>query len=170
MISIVAAYDDACGIGKDNKMPWHCPEDLKFFKELTTGHTVVMGYNTWMSLPLKPLPNRTNVLVTKKHYADLSIFGCTVTNTLESIIPASRIADREVFIIGGASIYKQALEMGIVDKMYLTHVHGMYQCDTYFPDIAWGEWSTESMKTDESVCETCNKTISWTRRVLCKKG
>ena len=170
MISIVAAYDDACGIGKDNKIPWHCPDDLRFFKELTTNHIIVMGYNTWKSLPIKPLPDRINTIVSTNHFLELGPQWCSHPQVklwirLDTIRAVHHLwPDRDIFIIGGASIYKQVLEMDIVDKMYLTNIHGEYDCDTFFPSFDKDEWDVES----SGIVKGHN--MLWTRSVLAKKG
>jgi len=174
MISIVVAHDDCNGIGKDNKLPWNCPDDLRFFKKLTTGHTVVMGYNTWVSLPVKPLPNRLNMIVSANHHViedethPLDVLMIGSMELFKQYITNCKVED--MFIIGGAQIYKQALEMDIVDKMYITRIKGNYNCDTFFPmnlcQTIWDDWYVESF-TDG--CDLVTEQV-WQRTVLAKKG
>src|ERR1700753_4239037 len=115
-VSIVVAISENHAIGKDNKLLWYLPRDLKHFKEITSGHTVIMGRKTYESVG-KPLPNRRNIIVTRQ---DITIAGCEVVNSIEAAIELCK-TQHEVFIIGGAEIYKQA--MHLTDRIYLTIVH-----------------------------------------------
>ena len=133
-ISLIVAIDDKNGIGKNNKIPWNISEDLKRFKRLTTGHPVIMGRKTFESILEhigKPLPNRVNIVVTQN--LDFKKEGIVILNSLEDAInKAKESENREIFIIGGARIYEQAI--GVADKIYLTKVEGNYNCDVFFPD------------------------------------
>ena len=132
--SFVVAVSNNNVIGKDNKLPWHLPEDLKFFKRLTTGHHIIMGRKTFESFG-KPLPDRTSVVITrqKKYHPE----GCVVVHSLEE---ALKIAsdEKEAFIIGGAEIFKQA--MPIADRIYLTRIKENFEGDTFFPELNKEEW------------------------------
>ena len=130
MISLIVAVAENGVIGDRNALLWHISEDLRHFKAVTTGHPVVMGRKTWESLG-RPLPNRTNVVVTRQKTA---IPGCTVVHSLEEAI-ALFPKDEEVFVIGGAQIYAAALPLA--RKFYLTRVFRAYEGDTRFP--AWDE-------------------------------
>jgi dihydrofolate reductase len=132
-ISIVVAISKNRAIGKDNKLLWYLPNDLKHFKTITTGHTVIMGRKTYDSVG-KPLPNRRNIIITRQA---IMIEGCEVVNSLEAAIDLCK-TDQEVFIVGGAEIYKQA--MGITARIYLTIVHKNFEADTFFPEIDLREW------------------------------
>ena len=138
MISIVAAVADNGAIGKDNQLLWHITEDLRYFRKLTTGHTVIMGRKTWESIG-KPLPNRRNIVVSKSlSAADLKIVNGSVEiyPSLEAALSAS---ENEVFIIGGGEIYSQAIPFA--DKLYLTRVHICVEdADTFFPGVNFSEW------------------------------
>jgi dihydrofolate reductase len=138
MINIIVAHDENRTIGNKKFLPWYLPEDFKLFKILTNGHTVIMGRKTWESLPEKhrPLPNRTNIVVsnTLKEGNNFNV----VSTLSESIEIASK--EKEIFIIGGASLYKEALDKGFVDRMYISHVDGKYEGDTYFPEINNNDW------------------------------
>jgi dihydrofolate reductase len=130
LISIIAAHDDRLGIGKDNKLPWYIPEDLRRFKRLTLDHPVIMGRKTFESIG-KPLPERTNIIITRN--ANYQANGCIICTSLEQAIQkATEIDQNEIFIIGGASVYKQALPFA--GKLYITKVNGVYDCDTFFPN------------------------------------
>ena len=112
-ISIIAAISDNNAIGKNQQLLWHLPADMKHFKELTTGHAIIMGRKTFESLPNGPLPERKNVVLTTM--------------------------PEEVFVIGGALVYRQALRRA--DKMYITRVHHEFEnADTFFPVVDWEQW------------------------------
>lgn len=129
-LSIIVAVDEKRAIGKDNQLLWHIPEDLKHFKELTTGHAVIMGENTYRSIG-RPLPNRTNIILSLT--PDFAPAGCVVVRSLDEALDAARQHEtEEIFIIGGASIYKQFLPR--VDRLYLTRVAGVHEADTFFPE------------------------------------
>lgn len=130
MIAAIASGNRA--LGKDNKLIYHIPEDLKRFKEITSGHTVVMGRKTFESIG-KPLPNRTNIVIS--HDPSYTVLGIIVTHSLESALEkAQDIENEEIFIIGGGQIYQQALPLA--DKLYLTIVEGSPDADTFFPDYS----------------------------------
>ncbi len=133
MISIIVAVAENGVIGDRNTLLWHISEDLRRFKRLTTGHPVVMGRKTCESLG-RPLPNRRNVVITR---SETEIAGCEVVHSLDEAL-ALFPADEEVFVIGGAQIYAEALP--IADRFYLTRVHRDYEGDTRFPDWNPAEW------------------------------
>src|ERR1700754_2685293 len=116
IVTIVVAISENHAIGKDNKLLWHLPKDLKHFKEITTGHTVIMGRKTYDSVG-KPLPNRRNIIITRQ---DIAIDGCEVTSSIEGALELCK-TEEEVFIVGGAEIYRQS--MHLTDRIYLTIVH-----------------------------------------------
>ncbi|MDB5021103.1 MAG: dihydrofolate reductase [Pedobacter sp.] len=146
IVSFVVAIAENNAIGKDNKLLWSLPKDMKHFKEITNGHTVIMGRRTFDSMG-KPLPNRRNIVITRNR--ELNIEGAEVTNSLADAL--SRCAkDEEVFIIGGAEIYKEALAK--TDRIYLTRVHERFDGDTYFPELnmeKWVETAREEHQPDE---------------------
>ncbi len=134
MITIIAAAGENNELGKDNDLVWHLPDDFKRFKQLTTGHYIIMGRKTFESFP-KPLPNRTHVIITRqKNYNPK---GTIVVHSLKEAIEAAK-NDSQPFIIGGGEIYKQSLD--VADKIELTRVHGTFEADTFFPDINEDEW------------------------------
>jgi len=132
MISIIAAMGQNNGIGKNNKLLWHIPGDLKHFKEITSGNIVVMGRKTYESIG-RPLPNRTNIIITKNN--KFKAEDCLIKNSFNEVLEeAKSYKDKEIFIIGGGQIYKQALPH--TDKLYLTIVDDEVQADTFFPDYS----------------------------------
>lgn len=134
MLSIIAAVSQNHVIGKDNKLIWHLPADMQFFKKTTMGHTLIMGRKTFESFG-KPLPGRKSIVITRQK--DWGFDGVIVENSLESAIRLA-FADEEVFIIGGSEIYRQALPL--CDKMYLTVIHHDFEGDSYFPDVDFSKW------------------------------
>lgn len=133
-ITIVVAISQNNAIGRDNQLLWHLPADLKHFKSITTGHTVIMGRKTYDSIG-KPLPNRRNIVITRQQ--GLQLAGIEVVNSLEEALSLCK-TDEEVFIIGGAEIYKQALPL--VHKIELTRVHQEFEADAFFSELAKETW------------------------------
>ena len=133
MVSIIVAVAENGVIGDKNTLLWHISEDLKHFKAVTTGHPVIMGRKTYESLG-RPLPNRTNVVITRQQ---VEIPGCRVVHSLGEAV-ALFPGDDEVFVIGGAQIYAQALPLA--DRFYLTRVFRAYEGDTRFPAWDESEW------------------------------
>lgn len=131
-VNAILAHDDDYGIGKDGKMPWdYNSADMKWFKECTTGHVVVMGRKTWQSIGNKKLPNRINVVVTRSKIdgdADSIYYG-----SMPDLISVMKkeYPDLKIWIIGGADIYRQT--MGLCDNIYVTKIPGNYDCDTFVP-------------------------------------
>lgn len=136
--SIIVARADNRVIGKDNQLIWHMPHDLKFFKTTTSGHYVLMGRKSFESLG-KPLPNRLNIIVTRNQ--DYAAEGALVVHSLQEALQlAEDQKQQEVFILGGGEIYKQALEKGLVDRIYLTEIKDSFEGDTYFPELDKNQW------------------------------
>jgi dihydrofolate reductase len=132
LISIITAVSENGVIGKDNHLPWSFPEDLKYFRETTRGHVVIMGRKTYESMG-QALPNRVNIVISRDKNYTLS--DALTTLSLDTAIKLAKEKEKnEVFIIGGASIYAQALPLA--DKLYITKIKGVYEGDTYFPDYA----------------------------------
>jgi dihydrofolate reductase len=135
MISIIVAVSEDWGIGIDNKLLWHIPEDLKRFKRLTTGNAIIMGKKTWESLPRRPLPDRKNIVLTD--IPNETIEGSVTAYSIDDALSKCDM-DKEVFIIGGGSIYRQF--MPHADRLYITHVHKKAPADIYFPEIDLRIW------------------------------
>ncbi len=147
MISIIVAIAENMAIGKDNDLLWHIPADLKRFKQITSGHPVIMGKRTWESLPRKPLPNRRNIVITD--LAGEQISGCEMAYSIGEAIAKCDVSE-ENFIIGGASVYRQFLVHA--DRLYLTFVHKSFEADVFFPEIDFSQWkliSKEDFNPDE---------------------
>ncbi|MCL4128488.1 UNVERIFIED_CONTAM: hypothetical protein GTU68_044327 [Idotea baltica] len=148
MISIIAAIAKNNALGKNNDLIWHLPADLKRFKKITTGHYIIMGRNTFESIG-KPLPNRTTIIITrnKDYFKD----GCLIAHSLEQALELAK-EEEHVFLIGGAQIYKYAMEHNLVDFLDITLVHHEFEADVYFPEIDTNKWEQEEIehfKADE---------------------
>jgi dihydrofolate reductase len=148
MITIIAAIAKNNALGKDNDLIWHLPEDLKRFKKTTTGHSILMGRNTFESIG-RPLPNRTSIIITRNenYFKD----GCLIANSLEAAIELVK-EEAQIFIIGGAQVYTYAMENNIADVLDITLVHHEFEADVFFPEIdlkIWKEVSREDFKADE---------------------
>lgn len=126
---LIVAIDSKNGIGKNNSIPWKIKEDLQFFKKMTSGGTVIIGRKTWESLPVKPLPNRTNIVLSG-------------SNGIPEDIP-------DAWIIGGSSVYRQVLENNLITEMYVTRVNEDYDCDKFFPEIDINLWKEEEIIVSE---------------------
>jgi dihydrofolate reductase len=141
-ISIIVAVSENNVIGKNNTLIWHLPADMKFFKEKTSGHCIITGRKNYESIPEKfrPLPNRTNIVITrqKSYYAP----GATVVSSIEEAITKAKenikTDNDEIFIIGGADIYRQSMEL--VSKIYLTKIYHSFEGDAFFPEIDLNKW------------------------------
>jgi len=148
MVTIIAAIAKNNALGKNNDLIWHLPADLKRFKNITTGHYIIMGRNTFESIG-KPLPNRTTIIITrnKDYFKD----GCLIANSLEEALEMAN--DQEhVFLIGGAQIYKYAMERNLVDTLDITLVHDEFEADVFFPEIdadIWQQVENEYYTADE---------------------
>ena len=138
MVSIIVAIAQNGTIGDKNALLWHIKEDMRFFRTTTSGHAVVMGRKTFESLGSRPLPKRTNIVITR---ADREFEGALTAHSLEEAIRMAE-GDEEIFIIGGAQIYREALN--VADRMYITRVMHDYEGDTSFPEIDFSEWQLVS--------------------------
>ncbi|HEY8510707.1 MAG TPA: dihydrofolate reductase [Cyclobacteriaceae bacterium] len=139
IVSLIAAVSRNNVIGKDNDLPWNLPDDMKYFMQTTSRHHVIMGRKNYESIPEKfrPLPNRTNIVVTRNE--DYQAPGCHIVHSLEDAfaIPM-RSEEEEVFVIGGADIFRQSLPFA--DRLYLTEVHADVEGDVFFPAFDHSEW------------------------------
>lgn len=133
-ISIIVAMSKNRTIGINNTLPWRCPEDLKHFKSLTMGHHMIMGRKTFDSIG-KPLPGRTTVVVTRN--ADLKIAGCVLAHSLQQAIELCK-SDNEIFVVGGADIYTQALPLA--HTLYITEIQQDVDGDAHFPVVDLSKW------------------------------
>lgn len=145
MLSLIVAVAQNNVIGKDNKLIWHISEDLKRFKEITSGKTIIMGRKTFESLP-GVLPNRKHIIITRDKNYKVNSDNVTIVHDLNSLIDQYKNCDDEVFIIGGAEIYKQALPHA--DKLYLTKINNFFDGDTFFPEINYDYFKVEYTSED----------------------
>lgn len=144
-ISIICALTENRAIGHKGRLLYYLPADLKHFKTLTTGHTIVMGRKTFESLPKGALPNRRNVVVTRNE--DFTAPGIEVFHSLEAAFASCR-ADEEVYVIGGESVYRESLPRA--SRLCLTHIHAVpTEADTFFPEYNAEEWTLESSEAHE---------------------
>ena len=146
-LSILVAMAKTRVIGRDNRLPWHLPADLKHFKFLTMGQTIVMGRKTYESIG-KPLPGRANVVITRQ--TDYEIPGAVVVNSLEDallVCEETSTIDTENFIIGGEKLYQQTIK--ICQRMYITEIQSNFDGDVFFPQFDPGDW--EEMQRDKHV-------------------
>lgn len=144
MINIIVAYAKGRVIGKEGKIPWHLPSDLQHFKEITTGHTIVMGRKTFESIG-RPLPERRNVVLT--HSSAINLPGVEVVHNKDDVLALGN-----VFVIGGESVYKQFL--GIADRLYITEIALEVDGDAFFP--AWDQQSFTMVSAQEGVLDGKN--------------
>jgi len=142
-ITLIVAATENNVIGKGNKMPWHLPNDLKYFKKNTLEHSVVMGRKTFESLG-KPLPDRRNIILTRDMTAKSD--DVDISNSFQEVLNYCR-DEREIFVIGGGEIFKQTLPFA--DKILLTRLHTTIDGDAYFPELPAHEWILESEDTHE---------------------
>ena len=157
MFTILVAYDENRVIGNEGRLPWDLPKDLKLFKERTLDNIVIMGRKTWESLPVKPLPKRLNIVVSKSWNEKLEKSGkweyseFYVRPSLEKacffarLRAESYIPKKEIYIIGGAMIYEAALNSGLVDKIIVSKIHGVHEGDVYFPELSEG-WNHSKLE------------------------
>lgn len=138
-ISIIVATSKNNAIGIENQLPWHLPADLKYFKQLTTGHVIIMGSNTYLSIG-KPLPNRTTIVITSQQNPEWIMDGIYIVHSIDDAIQkAKSLNETECFIIGGAKIYSQTLHLA--DVVYKTEIDlTIENADAFFPNLNVEEW------------------------------
>lgn len=161
MINIIVAASKNHVIGKDNKLLWHLPNDLKYFKAITTGHPIIMGRKTFESIG-KPLPNRLNIVISRNKFE--STENLIYATSLPEAIVIAEAKDQEIFVIGGGEIYKQALPLA--NKIHFTLVDTIIEGDTFFPELNENEWQVESSEfhpKDEK------HAFNYTFLIYCKK-
>ncbi len=144
-LALVVAMGRGGVIGRDGGLPWHFSEDLKHFRRVTTGHAVIMGRKTWDSIG-RPLPGRRNIIVSRQ--LDLEIEGCEVADSLERALEMAREHDTEPRIIGGATLYVQALPLAT--RLFLTEVDIDVDGDTFFPSLDRSEWQERDRRAGEA--------------------
>lgn len=147
VVSIIVAKAQNNTIGAGNQLLWHISDDLKRFKAITTGHTIIMGRKTYQSIG-RALPNRKNIVVTRD--AEFVAPGCLVYGSFSDAL-SSCSAEDEVFIIGGGEIYQQALPLA--SRLYITQVHKSFDGDTYFPEFDADGWREVSRQEGSSIID-----------------
>ncbi|WP_439132096.1 dihydrofolate reductase [Polaribacter sp.] len=151
MVTIIAAIAKNNALGLNNDLIWHLPADLKRFKKITTGHHILMGRNTFESIG-KPLPNRTTIIITRnKEYTQP---GCLIANSLEQALDMAQ-DDEKIFIIGGAQVYKYAIENNFADALDITLVHEEFEADAFFPEIDENIW--DRVEREDFIADENNK-------------
>jgi len=169
--NMIVAYDEQRGIGKNNTLPWYFPEDLKRFSKLTKGsgnNAIVMGRNTWDSLPKKPLPKRDNLILSttlksvKENNDNTKLFSNT--KTLDDYCKEQKY--ETVWIIGGSQVYKELLTVFNIDTIYVTQIHKVYQCDTGFPTL--DDWNLIS--TEDTMIDNINISYQIYKKMLVNTG
>tara|TARA_B100001287_G_scaffold78044_1_gene64928 strand:- start:3380 stop:3883 length:504 start_codon:yes stop_codon:yes gene_type:complete len=144
IVSLIVAIPSNLAIGKNNKLIWNLPRDMKFFMDTTIGHPVIMGRKNYESIPKKfrPLKNRTNVIITRNK--NFKAEGCLVVNSIESSLEILKKKNlKEVFVIGGGEIYRRFLEKNLINRMYITHINENFEGDTFFPKIELSNWDSK---------------------------
>ncbi|MFC0274356.1 dihydrofolate reductase [Metabacillus herbersteinensis] len=135
MISLLVARDENGVIGNNNQLPWHLPADLAYFKRVTMNHKIIMGRKTFQSIG-RILPGRENIVLTRD--PAFSYQGCTVLHSIEEMLQKYEHLNEEIFVIGGAEIFKEVLPHA--NRLYITEIHHAFEGDTFFPDINSSEW------------------------------
>lgn len=138
-ITPIAAMGSNRVIGKGNDLVWHMPADLRFFKQTTTGHAVIMGRKTFESVKKRALPNRTNIVITSEENYEVPE-GVIVVKTIHDAIKAVPVGETEAFIVGGAQIYKAYLDANLATHQYITLIHHEFDGDTFYPEFALNRW------------------------------
>jgi dihydrofolate reductase len=149
LLSIIVATDAAGGIGINNTLPWHLPEDLAHFKRLTSGHAIIMGRKTFDSIG-RVLPNRRHIIVTRNR--EWSHENVQIAHSLEEAV--RMVAGSPAFIIGGAQIFAESMDM--TDQLIVTEIGKIFECDTFFPAIdgeKWQETARETHHSDQNGCD-----------------
>tara|TARA_B110001450_G_C17661986_1_gene497676 strand:- start:1051 stop:1557 length:507 start_codon:yes stop_codon:yes gene_type:complete len=158
MFKIIVAMCKNRGIGNNNSLPWRIKEDLKHFSKITKGNknnAIIMGKNTWYSLNCKPLPDRDNLVLSNSLTDKNKIDNLHIFNNIDDIVSfcENKFYD-DVWVIGGSSIYKQFIDLNMVDECLITNIDKEYDCDTFFPklDTNWKLDSLKILKTNEPLC------------------
>jgi dihydrofolate reductase len=141
MISFIVAMDQNGAIGKDNQLPWHLPEDLKFFKRVTMGHAIAMGRKTHESIG-RVLPGRENIVITRQ--PNYQCEDCTVFYSIDEFVTYCQKQTNEIFVIGGAEIFRETFPFS--DKLYITYIHESFAGDTFFPPFNQEDWILTSVE------------------------
>jgi dihydrofolate reductase len=162
MATLVVAMATNRAIGLNNQMPWHLPEDLQHFKKTTLGHTLIMGRKTFESIG-KALPGRRTIVLTRDKAWQHE--GCEIAQDIASAMSlAAATPERHPFIVGGANVYSQAIDLGIVDQIVMTEIQLEPQADTYFPSLDAGVWKETARDSFESKSGTHFSVVQLSRK------
>ncbi len=143
MISLIVAASSNNVIGSNNRLPWHLPTDMKFFKNTTWGMPVIMGRKTFEAMHKKALPGRKNIVITRQE--NLETPDAAVVNAFSAALSVAKETDcKEVFVIGGGEIFKEVIEDA--NRIYMTRVHAILEGDAFFPEIDIGQWKQASRR------------------------
>lgn len=147
IVSLIAAVDSKNGIGLNGIMPWgHIKDDMQFFRSTTTGYPVIMGRVTFESLGSKPLPKRKNIVISSSINNEIKYDNLSFDNSFEDVLSKLLLEKyNQIFIIGGESIYKKALDYA--DRVYLTHINKDYNCDRFFPEMDKSLFNSNKLKS-----------------------
>jgi dihydrofolate reductase len=152
---LIVAICEGRGIGKNGALPWHSKEDLAFFSRMTKGNAVIMGRSTWEGLPTKPLPKRTNIVLSRQPSISCpGAYHCTSIE--EAYALCTQIGTVEAWVIGGAQVYAEYLDKNKIDECYISQINGSYKCDTFFP-LLKDDW--KKIKVNESTTETADGSL-----------
>lgn len=167
-VALIVAVDSDRGIGRNNDLMWHLPADMRFFRQTTSGHIVVLGRKNYESIPerFRPLPNRENAVLTRNRAFEAP--GCEVFHSLEECLNHYKNEEeRTVFIIGGGEIYRQALDLGVIEEMYITHVRKSFGADTFFPEFDPDDWTAEQImeQSADEKHEAGFEILKYTKRI-----
>jgi len=145
-IKLIVAVSENNVIGIKNDLPWHLPDDMDFFKKKTIHSAVIMGKNNFLSIPEKfrPLKNRINIILTRNK--SFNAKECLIANDLKAAIKLAKTAKKNIFIIGGGMVYKDALTQGLIDIIYLTRIHAQIKGDVFFPELDMKKWKVTEKK------------------------
>ena len=144
MYKLIVAFDNNRGIGLKNNLPWKIKEDMEKFVNLSKGNgknAVIMGKNTWLSLPKQPLKNRYNIILSTTLDNNIILPETKIFNNIDDIIKFCNNKFEDIWIIGGEKIYNLFLEKNLVDEIYITDIAKDYKCDTFFPELSREKWS-----------------------------
>lgn len=149
-LNLIVAFDQNYNIGYKNSIPWHFPEDLKHFKKITTNNICIMGKNTWDSLPLKPLLNRTNIVISSTYFNNKklkNIPNVLVFNEFGNCLNfcLNYFEKKEIFVIGGRDLYQEVLNYYTLKRMIVTHIKHEYEGDVKFPHVNWNAWKVNKV-------------------------
>ena len=139
--SIIVAIDKKNGFAKNNKIPWYLKKDLKYFNSITTGgvldknNVIIMGRKTWESLPVRPLPNRINIVISSD-----SVYKSLNSALIDLNKPHKKYLINDIFVVGGQQLYEEAIEHPLCEKLYITYVDRDFECDRFFPQIDTNKW------------------------------